>query len=103
MYMHIILELLAQVRETGAVFRTDGVDGAFVVIEVEELAGRPFIHPVTLPAPLLLEVFFLELGNCHLEMSGDSFEVFGVIGRRHGLATVGAGQAISFLPYFFFQ
>lgn len=103
MYMHIILELLAQVRETGTVIRTDGVDGAFVVIQVEELAGSPFIHPVTLSSPLLFEVFFLEFGNGHVEMSRDPLEVFGIIGRRHGLAAIGAGQAVRFLPDFFFQ
>jgi len=101
--MYIVLELLAQVRKTGTVIRPDLINGTFVILQVEELAGCPLIHPVAFAAPLLLQVFLLELGDSHLEMSGNPFEVFGIVSRRHGLTAVGTGQTICFFPYFFFQ
>ena len=103
MYMHIILELLAQVRKTSTVIRADLINGTFVILQVEELAGCPLIHPVALAAPLLLEVLFLELRDSHVEMGRYTFKVPGIVGWRHGLTAIRTGQTICFCPNFFFQ
>lgn len=105
--MHILLVyvdvihhfFLREVRKSCAVGRTDGIDGTHVGLAVEELAGLAAVHP--LPFPVLIQPLLAKLRDGHAEMRRDPFQVLESEGRRHVPATVAAGQAVHFIPYFF--
>jgi hypothetical protein len=91
------------VREACTVRGSYFVDAAFIIGQVQELAGFRFIQPVALATPLPLQPFVLKLGDRHFKMRGDPDKVLLVERGRHGLAAIGTGQAVGLDPYFFFN
>ena len=75
-------------REAGAVSRADGVNTAFIILQVEELAGLLFIQPVPFLFPFFIQPLRFEFINRLAEMRGDSFQVSRIEGRRHRLTTI---------------
>jgi len=90
--------LLGKMREAGAIVGPHFIYRTHIGIQVEELAGFRFVEPiaqVVFPQP-----FFLKILYAHVQECGNAFQVFAVIGRRHGFAAVRATQAIYFMPNF---
>lgn len=99
-HMHVVRHFfLGQVGKFGAIFRTDFIDRAHIRFPVQELAGRMNVHPLSFL--VLIQPFFLELLNGHVQVFRYALQIFEGIGRRHGAAAVAAGQAVGFLPHFF--
>jgi len=97
-YVYIILHLLAgEVGEARAVQGTHRVDAAHIIGEIEELAWLLDVHPIT--RAVLIEIFGFELRYCHAQMFGNAPQVFGRVGGAHGLAAVGATEAVGLVPY----
>jgi hypothetical protein len=95
--MNIISKLFfGMVRESSAICRTHLVDTAIVCLQVEELARLCFIQPVT--TPVFAQPFLLEIVGFHFQKTSDTLDICRRIGRRHRFTTVGATQAIYFLP-----
>jgi hypothetical protein len=86
--------------EARAIGGTDFINAAFIILEIEKLAGLYFIDPIAIVSfqPLLAEFF-----GCLVEMRGNAFDICIGKRRRHCFATIGAGEAGHFFPYFFFQ
>ena len=56
-HVHIVHHLaLGQMRKAGTIGRTDLVDAAFIICQVEELAGLYFIHDI--PDAVFAQPFF---------------------------------------------
>ena len=89
-------------REAGTVGWTYFVDTAFVILQIEELAGFCLIEPVAIASSFLAEPFFLKSLHAHIKMLRDPHEVLLGKGRCHGLAAVGATETIGFQPDFLF-
>ena len=85
-------------RESGTIGGSNRVDTAFVVGAVQKLAGNGAVHPVAIPSPLLFQVFLLKGAHGHSQVFGDTLLVGHRVGRGHGLAAIGAGQAIDLFP-----
>jgi hypothetical protein len=102
-YMNEILQLLGKMREAGAVCRADSIDAAFIIGQIEKLAGLLFIQPIAVLLLFLIEPLSLELLYGLAEMRGDPLQVFLVECRRHRLAAIRAAKAIRFQPHFLFQ
>ena len=83
-------------REPGAIFWTDRIDAAFIINKIKELAWLIAVHPVAIA--VLVQPLLFESIDRHSKMRTDPFEIPGSISWRHGLAAIGAAQAISFLP-----
>ena len=86
-------------REAGTVSRADGVNTAFIILQVEELAGLFFIQPVPFLLPFFIQPLRFEFVNCFSKMRGNPFQISRVKGRGHGLATIGAGKAVNAFEY----
>lgn len=101
-HVHIVHHLaLGQMRKAGTIGRTDLVDAAFIICQVEELAGLYFIHDI--PRAVFAQPFFGKGFRGHFKMPGDAFDVGLRKRRTHRLAAIGAGQTINLLPYFRLQ
>jgi hypothetical protein len=101
MNMNVLGDLsFIQVGKFGAVGRAHFIDGTKIGFTIEELTGRAYIHPLAFP--VLIQPFFLELADGHVEKFGNSLKVLEGIRWRHRSATVGTNQAVHFLPYFCF-
>ena len=87
-------------REAGAVSRADGVNTAFIILQVEELAGLLFIQPVPFLFPFFIQPLRFEFVNCFSKVRGNPLQISRVKGRGHGLATISAGKTVHFLPDF---
>jgi hypothetical protein len=83
--------------KAGTVARANRVDAAFIVFEVQELAGLLAIDPVAIA--ILAQVFLFELIHRHPDMSRNSKQILFIVCRRHGFATVGTRKAIHLLPH----
>ena len=81
-------------RKPAAVDGTDFVDAAFVVLQVEVLAGRFLVHDVA--ALVVVQVFFEIFLVRHADMRCNAFHFHFLKRRRHCAAAVGAFQAIDF-------
>jgi hypothetical protein len=94
--------LFGQMRKSGAVNRPHFINGAHIILEVQKLAGSALIHPIT-GAFLFVQPFIFELLNAHAHVTGDPFDIFSGISRRHCLAAIGAAEAIDLTPNFLFR
>lgn len=95
--MHVLCHLLFMVMgEASAIPGADRIDITHIGGQVQELAGLFDIHPI--PGLVLIQPFFAEGLIRHSEVSGDPLHIFFRIGGRHGLAAIGAIQAIRLCP-----
>lgn len=88
--------------KAGAIGWPDGIDAAFIVLEVKELTGVEPVHPIPIAA-VLLQPLLLKRVHRHAQVFGNPFHVLACIGRGHGLTAIGTGKAIHFLPNLFFS
>lgn len=100
MHVHVFHHFLfRKMGKAGTIGGADIIDPAHVGAQVQELAGRAFVQPVTVPvAP---QPLFFECGHRHVEMSSNAADIFESIGGRHFAAAIGATQAIHFPPDIF--
>ena len=68
--------------EARAVGRANGINAAFIIFQVEELAGLLFIQPIAIFFSFLIQPLRFEFINRFAEMRGDSFQVSRIEGRR---------------------
>jgi hypothetical protein len=68
MHMPVIFKSLSQMREPRTIGRTNRVDPAFIIREVQEFARRSTVHPIAIAATLPLQVFFLKRTDCDPEI-----------------------------------
>jgi hypothetical protein len=96
--VHIVNHVAAgMVREARTVFRPHFINRAFIILKVKELAWLAGIDPVT--GTVFLQPFLFKRVLRHVKMSRNALDIGIGKGRRHGLAAVGASQAICFRPY----
>lgn len=84
-------------RKAGTVAGTNSIDAAFVIGQVKELAGLTLVQPIALA--IFIQPFFAECIGGHTKMCGYALDICQGVSGRHGLAAIGAGQAIRLLPY----
>lgn len=101
--MNKVFETFGQVREAGAIIRADGVDAALIGLQVQKLAGRPFIDQVFVAVSFLFQPFAGKGFGRHFKVGRDALQVPLVEGRGHRFAAVGTGKAVDLLPHLFFQ
>jgi hypothetical protein len=99
-YMHVIVHILfGMVRKSSAVVRTNFVDAALVIFQVQELAGLFLVHPVT-RSPLFVQPFLFEFFGGLVKVSRNAHQVFFGERGRHAAAAIGTFQAIGLFPGF---
>lgn len=95
--VHIIDHpLTGVVGKTSAIMGADRIDAAFIVFQIQELAGLFLVDPVALF--ILIQILFPELFRRHPQMSRNPDDIGTAEGGRHGLAAVSAGKAIGMRP-----
>lgn len=96
--MHIVDHTFSgMVRKSSTVAGPYRIDAAFVVGEVEELAGLLTIDPVALP--VFTQVFLFELVHRHVQVKGDTDHILPRIRGGHRFAAVCTGKAVRLLPH----
>ena len=93
--IHLLSVMMWEAR---TVPRPHGIDMTHIGLEIQELTGLFYIHPI--PRLILIQPLLLEFGLRHVEMFGDAANILSRIGGRHRLAAIGAIQTIRTLPYF---
>jgi len=97
-HVHIIHHsFFCVVGETGAVARSHLVYATLVRFRIQKLAGLLFIEPVSAFVPV--QPFLAKSLFSHAQILGNSLNISAGIGRRHGLATVRAVEAVDTFPY----
>jgi hypothetical protein len=95
--MHIVHHpFLGVMGKPGAIPGTDGIDAAHIGLQIEELAGLFYIHPIA--ALVLIQPFFPKCFFTHAQMTRYPLYVRRGIGGRHGLTTIGTMQTIGLFP-----
>lgn len=102
-YVHIVLQIFGKMRKSRAICRPNIIDTAGIVLGIEELAGFGLVQPVAVTAFFAPQPFVFERLAGHAQVCGDPPDIGWREGRCHGLAAVGAAQAIHFLPHFGFE
>lgn len=97
-HMYIIGHgLFGKVWKFRTIGRTYSIDTAQIRFQIKKLARSIFIHPFSLP--VFKQPFLLKLLNGHIQMPGNTLQIFEGIGWCHITAAIGTGQAINFCPY----
>jgi hypothetical protein len=96
-HMHIVHHPAAcMMGKSGAVAGTNSIDAAFIIIEVQELAGLTLVHPITLA--VFVQPFLAKGFGAHVKVCRNTLYVGDGISGTHGFATVGALKTVSLLP-----
>ena len=88
-----------EMRKTGTIGRSDGINAALIGLEVQELAGLLFIDCILITVfhqPLLVKLLWRLA-----KMSGYAPDIRFTKSRCHLLTAIGTRKAVDLLPYLF--